>query len=90
MFVISVATLTSKPFFVFKPFEIAQFATFRYVDALWITHGSDCGATLSKQAETRKGGLNASNAVRKLLNISAELLAQRQGCSILAAWVSAV
>ena len=48
-----------------------------------MTYSTNSSTTLSQEAQTRQGVLDALDAVRQLLNVATELLAEGKGCGIL-------
>jgi hypothetical protein len=83
------ATLTSKPFLVFKPYRAAnnRFSLsypFHFTSAIQVrTHGSNGGTTLSQHAQPGDDILDPLDTVSDLLNVSAELLSERKRGSVL-------
>ena len=87
IFEISSATLTSKPFLVFKPYTAFN-CLISGIKGRKTTYSADRSATLCEHAQTGKGVLHTLNAVRQLLDVSAELLAKRERRSVLGDGIS--
>ena len=82
IFEISSATFTSKPFFVFRPYVPHQSPV---SDTIWAyeTYSANGSTALREEAETRDNVLHTLNAVRQLLDIATELLAESKGRCVL-------
>jgi hypothetical protein len=90
------ATLTSKPFLVFNPYDGNSGRVIPVIVSIWLngtacglyrlrwpTHSSDGGTTLSQHAQPRDNILDTLDTVGDLLNVSTELLTKSQGGSVL-------